>query len=262
MGSKVIEPSLIDGTTEATCVDVRRWMDTALHSNDLIAPSPVLSTHIEGCALCQGALLVLIAAGNDLPPSTVRAAAQHCLDDLAAYIDRRQEDSLSAIRAYPHVWWHLLTCRTCRETYRLTRAMIEGERCGQLTPLPQPSQPAFPDLVRLSRQLLNHLLAPSPLLGAVARGSTRRPIELVEEETAQGYTVTLSVEPQPDGAWRVLIKGVPPPQGHLLLTLGEASFRTEFNTQGVAVVTDVPAPLLLHSDGPDLVVCLTPDAGG
>jgi hypothetical protein len=262
MDSKVIEPSLRDGTTEATCADIRRWMDAALHSSDLIAPSPVLSAHIEGCAVCQGALLVLIAAGNDLPPSTARAAAQHCLDDLPAYIDRRLEDPLSAIRTYPHVWWHLLTCRTCRETYRLTRTMIEGERRGQLAPLPRPGQPAFPALLRLSRRFLNHLLAPSPLLGAVARGSTRRPVILAEEDTDQGYAITLSVEPQPDGAWRVLIRGVPPPQGQLLLTLGEASFRSAFNTQGVAVVADVPAPLLLHADGPDLVVCLAPDADG
>ncbi|MFL5802740.1 MAG: hypothetical protein ACJ8CR_13485 [Roseiflexaceae bacterium] len=188
-----------------------------------------------------------------------RATYRHCLDDLPAYIDQGLEDARSAIHTYPHVWWHLLTCGACGETYRLTHAMIEGERLGQLPPLPRPRRIAFPDIVRLSRDILNRLLAPSPMLGMVTRGSARRPIILAEEDHVEGYMITLSVEPQPDGAWRVTIKAVPPAVGHMLLTLGEASFRAAFNIQGVAVVSDVPTPLLLHSDGPDLVVGLDLD---
>jgi hypothetical protein len=204
----------------------------------------------------------LIAAGRDLQLSTLHAPAQHCLDDLPAYIDRQIEDAGSAIRAYPHVWWHLLVCRTCSETYRLTLAMIEGERHGQLPPPPRPRRIFLFEIVRLSRHILNSVLAPSPMLGALARGGARRPLIVAEEEDAQGHAITLSVEPQPDGAWRVLIQAVPPPVGHMLLTLGDTSFRSEFNKQGVAVVADVPAPLLLHVDGPDLVVSLDLDANG
>ncbi len=239
MESNIIEPSLTDGTIEAACADVRRWMHAALRSGDLTPPSPVLSAHVERCPLCQGALLAVVATGAELPPSMSRATYRHCLDDLPAYIDQGLEDARSAIHTYPHVWWHLLTCGACGETYRLTHAMIEGERLGQLPPLPRPRRIAFPDIVRLSRHILNRLLAPSPMLGMVTRGSARRPIILAEEDYVEGYMITLSVEPQPDGAWRVTIKAVPPAVGHMLLTL--------------------PTPLLLHSDGPDLVVGLDLD---
>jgi hypothetical protein len=256
MESNGIEPSLKEGTTEATCADVSRWLQAALRSGDLTPPSPVLSTHVERCPICQAVLLAVIATEAELPPLMSCVTHRHCLDDLPAYIDYGLEDARAAIRTYPHVWWHLLTCRTCGETYRLTQTMIEGERRGQLPPLPRPRRIALPRIMRLSRDILNRLLAPAPTLGMVARGSGRRPIILAEEDNLQGYAITLSVEPQRDGAWRVIIRAEPPAVGHMLLTLGETSFRTAFDMHGIAVVADVPAPLLLQSDSPDLVVSL------
>src|SRR5262245_50465591 len=88
MERNVIEPSLLNGTTEVVCADVRRWVDAALHSGDLTPPSRALNTHVERCAVCQGALLLLIAARTELPPSASRTPSQHCLDDLPAYIEQ------------------------------------------------------------------------------------------------------------------------------------------------------------------------------
>jgi len=262
MERNVVEPSLINGTTEVVCADVRRWVDAAIRSDDLTPPSQVLSTHVERCAVCQGALLLLIAARTELPPSTSGTPAQHCLDDLPAYIEQELKDVSSAIRAYPHVWWHLLVCRECAEVYRLTHTMIEAERDGQLAPLPQPRPITFPDIVQLSRDILNHMLRPSPMFGMATRGGSRRPIVLAEDDNVQGYAITLSIEPQPDGACRVMIKAVPPPAGDMLLTLGEATFRTAFDAHGVAVVAGVPTPLLVDLDGPDLVVGIDLDQPG
>jgi hypothetical protein len=201
----------------------------------------------------------LIAAGTEPPPSTSIATCRQYLDDLPAYIEQELEDATSALRAYPHIWWHLLTCRECAETYRLTCALVEAERSGQLAPPPQLRRIAFPNIVQLSRHILNRMLAPSPMLGAVTRGCARRQIVLAEENSIQGYAITLSVEPQPDGTWCVMIRAVPPLAGNMVLTLGEARFQTTFDMQGVALVADVPALLLVDPDGPDLVVGLALD---
>jgi hypothetical protein len=254
MGRNSIEPSLTNGTTEVVCADVRRWIDAAARSGDPTPPSQVLSTHVERCAICQGALLLLIAAGAELPPPTSRPLYQQCLDDLPAYIEQELEAVSSAIRAYPHVWWHLLICRDCAEVYRLTHAMIEAERDGQLAPVPQLRRITLRNVLRLTRDIINRALIPSPMFGMAPRGGLRRPIVLAEEDNAQGYAITLSIEPQPDGACRVLIRAVPPPVGDMLLTLGDATFRTAFDAHGVAVVAGVPTPLLVDPDGPDLVV--------
>jgi hypothetical protein len=259
MSSNVIEPSGTDGTAEATHADARRWMRESIRSGDLTAPSPALSAHVEGCALCQGALLALIAAARELPPTAFSTTCEKCLEDLPAYIELELEDAMSALRTYPHVWWHLLTCRECAETYRLTRTLVEAERSGQLAAPPRPRQITFPNIVRLGRQILNRVLAPTPIFGLATRGGGGQPIVLAEEDDAQGYAITLSVQPQSDGAWRVLIRAVPPPVGNMVLTLGEATFQTAFDAKGIAVVPNVPAPLLVHPDGPDLVVGIVLD---
>ena len=259
MSSNAVEPSRTDGATEATCADVRRWMRESIRSGDLTPPSPALSAHVEQCASCRGALLAMVAAATELPPTAFSTTCQKCLDDLPAYIEQELDDATSVLRTYPHVWWHLLTCRECAETYRLTRTLVEATRNGQLAAPPRPRQITFPSIVQLSRQILNLVLAPAPTLGLATRGSRGRPLVLAEDDDAQGYAITLSVQPQSDGTWRVMIRAVPPPIGHMVLTLGEATFQTAFDTQGVAVVPDVPAPLLVHPDGPDLVVGIALD---
>src|ERR671936_761303 len=74
--------------------------------------------------------------------------------DLPAYIELELEDAMSALRSYPHVWWHLLICRECAETYWLTRTLLEAEWSGQLAALPRPRQITFPNIVRLGREIL------------------------------------------------------------------------------------------------------------
>src|SRR5262249_17310910 len=119
-----------------------------------------------------------------------------------------------------------------------------------------------PNIMQLSRDIINQALRPSPMFGMATRGGSRRPIVLAEDENAQGYAITLSIEPQGDGACRVMIKAVPPPAGEMLLTLGEATFRTAFDAHGVTVIAGVPPPLLVDPDGPDLVVGIDLDQPG
>ena len=262
MSSDVIGPSPRDGTNGVKCEDVRRWMRESIHSGDLAPPAPALSTHIEGCALCRGALLAMIAAATELPAATLGTVCQQCLEDLPAYIGQELEDFASALRLYPHVWWHLLTCRECAETYRLTRTLVEAERDGQLAPPPRPRQfaspkIAVPHIVHLSRQLLNLELPPAPALGTVMRGGGEQPIVVAEEDDVAGCAITLSVHPQADGTWSVLVKADPPIEGSAVLTFGERTFQAAFDGRGIAAVRGVPAALIARTDGPDLVVGIT-----
>src|SRR5688500_17174354 len=120
MSSNATEPSRLDGMTEAMCADVRRWMRESIRSGDLAPPSPAVGEHIERCALCQGAMLAVIAAAIELPPAAFSTTCQKTLADLPAYIEQELEDATPVFRTYPHVGWHLLTCRECAETYLLT----------------------------------------------------------------------------------------------------------------------------------------------
>ena len=139
----VIEPSRTGNPVMERCAGVRRWMREAYSSNDLIPPSPALIGHVEHCNICQGVLLVLIVEVSELPAAMSNTTCQQCLDDLPAYIEQELEDAMSALQAYPHVWWHLLSCGTCAETYLFTGALTKAERSGQLAPLQLADVPAL-----------------------------------------------------------------------------------------------------------------------
>ena len=203
-----------------------------------------------------GAAVGLFGSGS------LGTVCQQCLEDLPAYIEQEFDDPALALRTYPRVWWHLLTCRECAETYRLTRTLVEAERDGQLAPPPRPRQfaspkIAVPHIVHLSRQLLNLVLPPAPALGTVMRGGGEQPIVVAEEDDVAGCAITLSVHPQADGTWSVLVKADPPIEGSAVLTFGERTFQAAFDGRGIAAVRGVPAALIARTDGPDLVVGIT-----
>src|SRR5262245_41843047 len=102
-----------------TCAEVQQWLRAAVHADRRSLPAPTLRTHIAGCATCQGALLLLITQALNLASTPTAIECQHCLDDLPALIEQEIEDPMQAIRTYPHVWWHTLTCPMCAETYEL-----------------------------------------------------------------------------------------------------------------------------------------------
>jgi hypothetical protein len=173
---------------------------------------------------------------------------------LPAFVDcERADGSIAAIRAYPHIWWHLWACRDCLGAYDLASgsgaARQPGKHEAAASRAPATGHKA-PPLLHLSRQYLA-IAIPAP---ATMRGGEEGPL-LVAESSAEGSRqATLVVEERRDSSWAVTVTAVPAPAGGLLLMLGAVEFRAPFDETGTAVVVGVPAALLGGADGPDLVV--------
>jgi hypothetical protein len=78
----------------------------------------------------RGILLLIVAELLHTPLDNAQAVTcDQCQDDLAAYIDlERDAGSVQAIRAHPHVWWHLLICSDCITTYQIVLDSIQKHR--------------------------------------------------------------------------------------------------------------------------------------
>jgi hypothetical protein len=248
---------------QITCKEVRQWLETAARSNQHIQPSPALQVHVGGCAMCKGALLLLVATAAVMSsPETIDC--QDCLDNLPSFVDHEQDDPIGAVRVYPQVWWHLWTCQECSETYHLTSILLAAEQRGELSPFPSPTAKPTPPklepsvLLRLTRQFLRRALPPPMLLAPTMRGQSEGPVVLSSCVVAAGRQLTLSVQEQSNGDWSVSVDILPPQSGWAVLVFGDKRFRTLFDTQGAAVVAHVPATLLASTAGPDLVVEIEP----
>jgi hypothetical protein len=250
--------------SDPVCADVRRWLQRSVLLSDLTPPAPALCAHVAMCPVCRGALAVLAveALGWAAP---VEINCQQSARDLAAFIEQEAEEgSAAAIRSQPQIWWHLWTCEACAETYRITRSLMQPE---------QPDLPAAPSMfvpqfgatalrkaaLKLPRYFLHQALAPSPPAMGPTRGSAGLRNVLAENESAEQH-LTVSVQRQTNGEWRVDVSVKPPPVGWLLLTLGPTHFRSHFDVQGDAIIRDVPFSLLTASDGPDLEIDVELDA--
>jgi hypothetical protein len=231
----------------------------SIRTSGVAPPAPELCAHVAQCDLCKGALLALLIEASGISPESLEVDCQNSLDDLAPFIELETQDTLLAIRSYPHVWWHIWTCEECAANYRLIRALSEAERAGQLTLPPIPRRITLPNVLHLSRQFLNQVLPPIIPLRTAMRGAAGQPLVIAEEDDSYGYAISLRVQPQSDGAWRVMVIAVPPPVGSMVLTLGASTFQTPFDAKGYAVVSDVPPSLLVQHDGPDLVVGIALD---
>jgi len=241
------------------CADIRQWLRHSVVSSDPARPSAALCAHIATCPLCRGALAALAAEALGWTVAPEEISCQQSTGDLAAFIEQEAEEgSAAAIRAQPHVWWHLWTCETCAETYEITRSLVRPD---------QPGIPAVPSMpvslfappttrkpaLKLPRYFLHQALAASlPTMG-VMRGSAGFRSVLAEEESPDQH-LTVTVQRQTNGEWRVDVSVKPPPVGWLVLSLGRAYFRSQFDVQGDAMVRDVPFSLLTASDGPDLEI--------
>lgn len=260
-----------------TCRDVQEWLQPATQSGHLDPPSAVLAQHVAECAQCRGTLLLLLATFIPAPLHLAETTCQQCQDDLAAYIDlERDAGTLVAAQSYPHVLWHLMLCPECFTTYQMTNALLDAEQRGTLVPLRDLVQPAHPAatvapvpvpperLPRLFKRLhiprifLSRTLAVQPLLG-IMRGSADADTVLLDE-SASGYTMTLSVQRQDDGSWNVLVTVVPPMRGQIALTFGTTIFRAPFNAAGQAIIPNLPDTLLTASEGPDMDLSIEPES--
>ncbi len=228
----------------------------------------------------QNDLVALVSRIIGIPAETGQTNCQDCQNELAAFIDvERQADISQAAREYPHIWWHLLRCVDCAETYRFTTLLLDAEQEGQLPPLDsvlrdvlaqQPvhnhdvSPAAKPPGVRifhqfvLRRNFLTRIFSISPALG-VAYGHQDEEIVLAEEDLAD-YEIHLSVRKDTDGSWCVVVSVDPPIMGWGVLKIGDQSFRARFDECGEANVSGIPTELLIAPDAPDMAIAIETDA--
>lgn len=97
-----------------------------------------LVEHVAGCDVCKGALLLLMAELLHARPEVEELDCPACEQQLAAFLELELDEGYAAaVQAYPRVAWHLWTCPDCAELGRLTRALLEAQRGGDL-PLPPP----------------------------------------------------------------------------------------------------------------------------
>jgi len=190
---------------------------------------------------------------------------EECLNDLPAFIDMESEEGVKqAAQAHPHVWWHLWQSEECAELYFATRRLYEAQYEGELgqPPLlvPVATRPRIP-LLQLCREFLNSML-PLPnhaqVMGMAMTSATELDeVVLVDnEETEPGYQVSLSVREQAQENWDVLVNISPLPEGDLVLKMGEEEFRSNFDPQGNAQVTGIPASVFATSNAPGLMVAI------
>jgi hypothetical protein len=117
--------------------DVLVWIHQTIEQGRSDPPSDELCDYIATCDSCKAALVLLLADLLDACLPALDVTLEQCQNDLAAYIDLEHDEGLhTAIREYPHVWWHLWTSSDFAETYRLTKALVQAEQDGDLPPFP------------------------------------------------------------------------------------------------------------------------------
>ncbi|WP_129632361.1 hypothetical protein [Candidatus Oscillochloris fontis] len=224
---------------------------------DLALPQDVqylrLIDHVASCARCQHVLLDQVADRLGAPLDLQPVDCDACDEDLPAYIDTEyDEGTLAAIKSYPHVWWHLWTCRECASSYQMILALQAAEAAGELPPITFASlltpQPIIPRFV-LQRSVFVRTLVPQ--FGVMWGG---KPTEtVIHDDDHADFEVRVSVR-QTAGRWAVVVLVDPPVVGHAVVTIGAHVFRAPFDAHGCASLEPIPQELLTSSVGADMVV--------
>lgn len=249
---------------EWTCERVRQWLTSARPVGETPAQNAALHAHIQECPTCERELNTYAAALLAVP---VEALAQPCAAseaDMAAYIDVEREEGMEMARQiFPHVWWHLISCAACAETYRLTQALVDSVEDGGLGPLPLAApvqqapahtQDATPLQLRVTRRVLSQFLAVQQVLG-VARGGSEE-ASVLAEVASERACLSVSIQQDASGRAALLVVVEPPLEGAAVVRFGEATFRTPLDAHGRALFADVPASLLAAVSGPDVEISI------
>ncbi len=264
--------------TPISSSQILQQMKEWLQSENVSHPDIALCNLIAEDPTSRGALLVLASELFGVAPPSVFPDCDDCSEDIAAYTETVHEAGIqAAIQRYPEVWWHLWTCRTCAEIYRLTDALVTAEAHGELgfgAALeqlgPTSSNESTQDssgsvffrwgtqICSLTRAFLNHALAPltQPRLAVCRSVGDAGESIILDDVTDAGYQMQLSVTPQEAEHWLITITLTPPPVGQVVLRFDHVSFRAPL--EGGQAVVSVPQSLLTDAGGPSLSIGLEP----
>lgn len=111
------------------CAQVRAWLlDPRLAPTAWVPDA--LCSHVASCAVCQGAvaLVIIVQTGIRPEPMTCRA----CQALLPTFAEITRDDRQEARSTMPSVWWHLLCCAECAEVFQMMQRVLYAERQGPL----------------------------------------------------------------------------------------------------------------------------------
>ncbi len=262
-----------------TCAEVRQAITATFTSESPSHVAPAVSDHVAHCALCRGALHLLITTvlQASCDPVTMMDCCQ-CQDALAAFIDREcEEGSTVAARTYPHVWWHLWTCPLCAETYNLTLRLLDAERNYELLPITSMLRQASPYPATHSRRhpqslptgspMPTHIRLPHALLAQTVNSRTllghaygeHDDDTVISEEQHAGYTFNMSLNKGAEATWQFQIVVTPPVNGTVTLTFHDTPLQSRFDAGGRALLWPIPVDLFTSSDSADVMVTVELD---
>lgn len=141
-----------------SCQDIQAWFTTTPTFWEEFHLDSELVEHVSACPSCRARLMLLLNQLLDITHDPEQTDIEDCPEELLTYIDLEQERGVAtAIRAFPHVWWHLWQCEECSERYEDIVGLIQehGNLFGGLVPDPKQSKPeacCSKEFVDLSKQ--------------------------------------------------------------------------------------------------------------
>jgi hypothetical protein len=245
----------------SACSAVIAEVEAALRA---AGPPPVSTTsiaHISGCPRCRAGLALLIeaAARND---SGGRISCADCQAQLATFLEIERVASAEAVTRHPALWRHIWSCADCMEDYLLAHSMLAAEAEGSFPPLQLPRRQASPAPglapihVMLTRRALQMALPPRHV--GATRGGASNSHMLYSNTLASSRHITIAVREQSSESWSMEVTVDPPLIGVLLLTTGDERFAAPFLPIGSAIISALPARLIVAPDGPALEISIVP----
>lgn len=223
------------------CAKVSAW----LQAHPTGVPPESLLLHVSSCPLCRGGLLLL--AHDQVLTSMLPENDNHdvCQDDLPAFVDWEQQfGSPEAMRAYPHVWWHLWFCGDCNDTYQNIQLLIQAEQDGLINPL-RSSARRDNTVLFVPRKGLRRMVQSMVVLGTPWSGAP--PAQLVAEYHVKGYDLALYIRHAERSTWSLRLVADPVPE-HVTVRFATRSYDARFSVAGEAIVPAILLTDLLDSE--------------
>lgn len=251
---------------QVSCQQVRDWAHQVVHDQRFKSfDIDQIFQHVAGCDECRGALITCSLLEPALFPMYTPISCADCQSKLAAFVDAAELAPGSEIAIYPEVWWHLISCQDCADEYVALRTFVRTEDAGVAAEEVDSHAAAARAArriawLRLPREFLRNALPPFlPSRPTVYRGGHIEEHLLARENVAPGFQALVSVRQESPEYWSVIINIIPPLAGVVVLKLGDLVQQATLDASGNAVVSAVPAALLLTADGPDIEVAIHSD---